>query len=1461
MKKRCIIHFGMHKTGSSSIQESLFRHASSLSNFHYLHAGKANSSGAIATAFSDNPIKYHANRKSGMTQDKLKDQEKKIKTQLTDQLKESTKFNFLLSAEDISTLSLTGLQRLVDWLSCQVDDIEAVGYIRSPCSFMASAFQQQVKGGLRELSLTKLMPQYRNRFEIFDQVIGRDRVKFWKFDPTAFPNYCVVRDFLSRLNIDFPESKIIRINEGLSKDAVALLYAYHKYGPGYGVGPTVIQENNRLVKLLSGLSGQKVQFASSVLRPLLVERREQISWMEDRLGASLQESLIDGPHVIYNDTDLLKFSPESVRWLVEQLDLKLPVLPSPTPEIVSKWMHALRLKLTSDIRLNSQENHQNQFNKTKQKPNSLSRKTLMKTLYLHIGTEKTGTTTLQSFLSKNRDALSKQGIIYPKSPGFFNHRDLATCCLDNSHIDDAILSKDLIDPAQKEKWQSDLVRKFHDELIDLSHFHDTAIISSEHFHSRLISPSEIQNLHQLLNSFFEKIKIIVYLRRQDELATGIYSTIIKCGGKAFKLFPEKEAKSPYYDYQLLLQNWSGIFGKKAMQPRIYKKNRLVSGSIIEDFSNQLSLDIKNLVIPENQNLTLSTDALEILKIFNQKIPQNTVQQLLPLRNRMIRFLEKYCSHTNVSRLAIRSEAMYFYRLFESSNAAVARDWFDGQPLFDDDFSVDPEKLPVVSIDQKAVDEILSSIIKNERSKALLDTDKIPELMQLAKLMDESQSFNKDNVSQPKNNRLSNSIDQKSTVVNPGSDQLPKKPDQLFSNNSTQLVSLICENPNSTKKPILHIHIGQGKTGTTAIQKALQQNFKFLKQNNIFYLGMCFENSEKRLFPWNTISGSDQFFNLPLVDAQSQLSKTLSNVFAEAEQHSFKQLIWSNEWLLTRPEYVLKALQNFTNKYQIHIIVYLRRQDRWIVSAYKQWGVKHKTYPGPVVSFPEWQDKYLDKRKLDYFNVLNEWKNALPEALLSVRIYEQCQDICDDFFSLIGVQYSSLPKLAGRFYETPNDWILSYFALFNGLYEKPVSPEKLMPLLRRSGLLENKMPPKATDFNLPDQSFLSQLLDQYQESNTRLAKEFSTPDYKVTFDNEPVIAKSMHMADPHSLIAGLLMMLQKMDTQIRELSTQVGELKKFIQLSSVSQPHLEQIVSTPITQTAAMPYVCYQSRRRRIAIGIHIKSTGNPVVNSDEKKYSSAGCDLFWIVDETQNPLDLSGRQKLAYRLNDFAIMGLPIAGSRVLWHCSDYLLYRFIQDAPGYDYYLLLDDKILFKSGFLEQLVTLLQTVEIDFAACRFSQRSNHWYWWEHARCYFDEVYGALLSLIIVSPKAINHLLQTRIQLADTLQADDCGIFCEAFVPSTLMQARLNCLDINSLLPNAWSPETFSVEKPILINEASHLMGQQWILYPVFDDIDYVPQMKAWIKRQAKNKQAVVDINKSCFGTLLPTDLVKLITG
>ena len=51
-------------------------------------------------------------------------------------------------------------------------------------------------------------------------------------------------------------------------------------------------------------------------------------------------------------------------------------------------------------------------------------------LYLHIGTEKTGTTTIQSFLAANRDLLKRNRILYPRAPGEQNHRALAAAAQD-----------------------------------------------------------------------------------------------------------------------------------------------------------------------------------------------------------------------------------------------------------------------------------------------------------------------------------------------------------------------------------------------------------------------------------------------------------------------------------------------------------------------------------------------------------------------------------------------------------------------------------------------------------------------------------------------------------------------------------------------------------------------------------------------------------------------------------------------------------------------------------------------------------------------------------------------------------------------------------------------------------------------------------------------------------------------
>lgn len=51
-------------------------------------------------------------------------------------------------------------------------------------------------------------------------------------------------------------------------------------------------------------------------------------------------------------------------------------------------------------------------------------------IFLHIGTEKTGTTSVPFFLNKYRDLLSNEGLLYPTAAGGVNSYHLLGIALD-----------------------------------------------------------------------------------------------------------------------------------------------------------------------------------------------------------------------------------------------------------------------------------------------------------------------------------------------------------------------------------------------------------------------------------------------------------------------------------------------------------------------------------------------------------------------------------------------------------------------------------------------------------------------------------------------------------------------------------------------------------------------------------------------------------------------------------------------------------------------------------------------------------------------------------------------------------------------------------------------------------------------------------------------------------------------
>ena len=87
---------------------------------------------------------------------------------------------------------------------------------------------------------------------------------------------------------------------------------------------------------------------------------------------------------------------------------------------------------------------------------------------LHIGTEKTGSTSLQTALSVNREHLSERGIFYSKAAGTLNSRALAAAFCQYSS-DDYLARLGLEDTTQHTFWRERLLDKIREEAVSYTH--------------------------------------------------------------------------------------------------------------------------------------------------------------------------------------------------------------------------------------------------------------------------------------------------------------------------------------------------------------------------------------------------------------------------------------------------------------------------------------------------------------------------------------------------------------------------------------------------------------------------------------------------------------------------------------------------------------------------------------------------------------------------------------------------------------------------------------------------------------------------------------------------------------------------------------------------------------------------------------------------------------------------------
>ena len=139
----------------------------------------------------------------------------------------------------------------------------------------------------------------------------------------------------------------------------------------------------------------------------------------------------------------------------------------------------------------------------------------------------------------------------------------------------------------------------------------------------------------------------------------------------------------------------------------------------------------------------------------------------------------------------------------------------------------------------------------------------------------------------------------------------------------------------------YIHIGWAKCGSTSIQNFLVANYKtFRKKYNFTVLN-------DKLKPMSRWPLSKRLSALPMnLRELANNSKSLTEVLLE-KTPKYQKIIISAESLCILP--VFNTLKGLDKHAKVNIICYLRRQDEFLTSSWKQWAMKKGV---PINSFLE-----------------------------------------------------------------------------------------------------------------------------------------------------------------------------------------------------------------------------------------------------------------------------------------------------------------------------------------------------------------------------------------------------------------------------------------------------------------------------------------------------------------------------
>jgi len=293
-----------------------------------------------------------------------------------------------------------------------------------------------------------------------------------------------------------------------------------------------------------------------------------------------------------------------------------------------------------------------------------------KTLILHFGAQKTGTKSLQKFLCYNSKTLKeKYNIVYPVKE---LHPEMETfpIIVWGHHLIDNFFKN----PNNPEGGELSI--KAYKNLVTLINSLNKTqflLLSCEDF---LINPNYKQ-LIDFFKNYFDEIVGIVYIRRQDESAPALYSTVVSVYdlGKSFQEWFDKNKR--LFDYYQLIKNYESCGVKFVV--RLYDKKFLKKQNIIADFLDCLSLIMGETIdidiFPEleiQENVTFPDFVTMALQFFNLKRLSKIKPHVKNLGREILSYFDNLPKYDFIS----PEEKNKIIELYKHNNVLLCKEYFN-----------------------------------------------------------------------------------------------------------------------------------------------------------------------------------------------------------------------------------------------------------------------------------------------------------------------------------------------------------------------------------------------------------------------------------------------------------------------------------------------------------------------------------------------------------------------------------------------------------------------------------------------------------------------------------------------------------------------------------------------------------------------------------------------------------------